>query len=1038
MFAALPDKPDHDGLERAVLELWEREGTFERVRALNADGPRFSFIDGPVTANKTLAVHTAWGRTLKDVFQRYKALRGFHQRYQNGFDCQGLWIEVGVEKQLGLNSKREIEEYGLEAFARECRAVVEWSAAELTKGSIRLGQWMDWGRDYFTFSDTNIEYIWRFLSIVNERGWLYRGHRLTEWCPRCGTSISAHELAGSYIEKEDPALSVRFPLLDRPGEAIVIWTTTPWTLPANVAAAVQPDAAYGRRGNGDWIAVARGGNGRDGDASFEETKQGSELVGWRYRGPFDALGPGGTVEHRVIGWSEVSLDEGTGIVHIAPGCGAEDFELSKIEALPVLAPVDEAGRFVEGYGWLDGKGAHDAKDEIIDDLRARELLVEAATIVHRYPECWRCHTPLIFRLADDWYISVAEIREPLREANRTVEWTPEYMGKRMDDWLVNMGDWNISRRRYYGLPLPFYPCSCGHVTVIGSKEELAELATAPIDGLVELRRPWIDHVDIRCQECGEVVRRVIEVGDVWLDAGIVPFSTLGWMNPEFVAEGGATGAAKGLTTADLGDHAYWEEWFPADWVSEMREQIRLWFYSQLFMSVALTGRAPYRKVLGYEKMLDETGREMHGSWGNMIDAEDAFTRMGADVMRWQYCAQPPSQNLLFGFGPGHEIQRKLLTLWNTTSFLVQYANLAGFTPTLSDLAWDEIETAPAPDDLLDRWIIERTRLLVADATDAYERYLTVEVLRAFDEWVDDLSNWYVRRSRRRFWDGDVAALRTLWSVLVNGVRTVAPVMPFLAEHLWQLLVREPVAGTPDGASPAEVPESVFLAGWPLLGAPDRELLDDVAQVRQVVDLGRQARVASKVRVRQPLRRLVVEGAERVDRYRDMITSELNVQDIELGAIEATELRVRPNLKVLGPRLGAALGAIRAGLDAGEWDELPDGGFRVAGHELTADDVLVERTEKEGWAVASTLGLSVALDLALDDTLLREGRVNDLTRAVNELRKERGLAISDRIVLTIPAGDADLVEHADRIAAETLAIRVDVGDREQIEISLADR
>ena len=651
--------------------------------------------------------------------------------------------------------------------------------------------------------------------------------------------------------------------------------------------------------------------------------------------------------------------------------------------------------------------------------------------MHRYPECWRCHTPLIFRLADDWYISVAEIREPLREANRTVEWTPDYMGKRMDDWLVNMGDWNISRRRYYGLPLPFYPCSCGHVTVVGSKAELAELATQPLDGLDELRRPWIDRVDIRCAQCGEVVRRVIEVGDVWLDAGIVPFSTLGWQNPEFVPEGSATGAAKGLTTADLGDETYWEEWFPADWVSEMREQIRLWFYSQLFMSVALTGRAPYRKVLGYEKMLDETGREMHGSWGNMIDAEDAFTRMGADVMRWQYCAQPPSQNLLFGFGPGHEIQRKLLTLWNTASFLVQYANIASFTPS-----WDDLDARPDHDDLLDRWIIERTRLLVADVTDAYERYLTVEVLRAFDEWVDDLSNWYVRRSRRRFWDGDVAALRSLWSVLVNGLRVVAPVMPFLTEHLWQLLVRESVASRSDGAPDAEVPQSVFLAGWPSQVEPDRELLDDVAQVRHVVDLGRQARVASKMRVRQPLHRLVVEGADRVERYRDMIASELNVKVIELGPIEATELRVRPNLKVLGPRLGAELGVVRTALDAGEWEELPHGGFRVAGLELSADDVLVERTEKAGWAVASTLGLSVALDLTLDDALQREGRVNDLIHAVNALRKERGLAISDRIVLTIPPRDADVLEHADRIAAETLATRIDVGVDSQIEIARA--
>ena len=394
--------------------------------------------------------------------------------------------------------------------------------------------------------------------------------------------------------------------------------------------------------------------------------KGSDLVGLRYRGPFDDLGPGSEVEHRVIPWDDVSLEEGSGIVHIAPGAGQEDFELGRIHDLPVLAPVDEAGHFYDAYGWLHGLSTTESADQIVGRLAETGFLLEAGQYEHRYPHCWRCDTPLIWRVTDDWLISVDELRQPLLDANATVEWTPAYMGKRMDDWLRNMGDWNISRRRYYGLPLPIYECECGHVTVVGSKAELAERAVSGLEQLEELRRPWIDEVPIRCEACGETVRRIPEVGDVWLDAGIVPFSTLGWENPERVPEGYATGAAKGLTTADLPDHAYWEEWFPADWVSEMREQIRLWFYSQHFMAVALTGKAPYRRVLGYEKMLDETGREMHSSWGNTIDAPDAFARMGADVMRWQYCSQPPDRNLLFGFGPAHEIQRKLLTLWNST------------------------------------------------------------------------------------------------------------------------------------------------------------------------------------------------------------------------------------------------------------------------------------------------------------------------------------------------------------------------------------
>ena len=526
MFASFPDKPDHDALEREVLDLWERESTFATLRALNADGPRFSFVDGPVTANRdVLGVHTAWGRTLKDVFQRYKALRGYHQRYQNGFDCQGLWIEVGVERSLGLNSKREIEEFGLAEFARRCREVVVTSSRALTEGSIRLGQWMDWGKDYFTFSDTNIEYIWRFLALVHERGWLVRRPPLDGVVPALRHVDFRARAARALRGSADPSLYVRFPLLDRDGEWIVVWTTTPWTLPANVAAAVNPEADYGLLEDGEWVATALFP-----DERFTKVVKGAELVGLRYRGPFDTLEPGGAVEHRVIPWAEVALDTGTGIVHIAPGCGAEDFELSKAFDLDVLTPVDESGRFYPEYGWLHGLSTVEAAEQIVGDLGDRGLLVRAGTVEHSYPFCWRCHTPLIFRLSDDWFIAVDELRQPLLDANATVEWTPAYMGKRMDDWLRNMGDWNISRRRYYGLPLPFYPCACGHLNVIGSRAELEERALGGLDQLEELRRPWIDEVPIRCEVCGEPVRRIEEVGDVWLDAGIVPFSTLGWQS----------------------------------------------------------------------------------------------------------------------------------------------------------------------------------------------------------------------------------------------------------------------------------------------------------------------------------------------------------------------------------------------------------------------------------------------------------------------------------------------------------------------------
>jgi isoleucyl-tRNA synthetase len=447
----------------------------------------------------------------------------------------------------------------------------------------------------------------------------------------------------------------------------------------------------------------------------------------------------------------------------------------------------------------------------------------------------------------------------------------------------------------------------------------------------------------------------------------------------------------------------------------MREQIRLWFYSQLFMSVVLVGRAPFERVLGYEKMLDETGREMHSSWGNTIDAPEAFRRMGADVMRWQYCAQPPDRNLLFGFGPGHEIQRKLLTLWNSCKFLVDYANVDGWTPT-----WDDLENGPAGElEPLDRWLVQRTRALVGEATAGYESWLTVDVVRAYESFVDDLSNWYIRRSRRRFWDGDVVALRTLWYAVVQGLRVVAPLMPFLTDHLWRVLT----------APCGEAPSSVHLAGWPVAVPADGALLGEIAELRRVVELGRQARATSGLKLRQPLRALVVEGAPLAEGHADEIADELRVRDVSFGHVEASELRVKPNLPLLGPKLGKELGAVRAALAAGDFEELADGGFRAAGHELTRDEVLVEREGKDGWAVAAADGLTVALDLQLDDELVRLGRVYDLIHAVNSLRKESGLALTDRIALTIPEPDADLLEHDEWIKRETLALSLDASGSE---------
>jgi isoleucyl-tRNA synthetase len=1001
MFKPLPSVPDHPALEREILQRWADEQPFQRLREQNAGGPRFSFLDGPITANNPMGVHHAWGRTLKDVFQRYHAATGHDERYQNGFDCQGLWVEVEVEKELGLNSKREIEEYGIAEFAERCKARVAKYVGVMIDQSTRLGMWMDWGNDYLTFSDTNIEYIWRFLKECQRRGWLYKGHRSTQWCPRCGTSLSQHEQAGeeNHREIEHPSLYVRFPLRNREGESLIVWTTTPWTLPANVAAAVKPDADYGLR-DGGWRLKEEG--------DYDRVVKGEELVGLAYEGPFDDFEPQEGVVHRVIPWDDVELDEGTGIVHIAPGAGAEDFDLSRAFDLPVLAPIDESGRFLPGYGPFVGMTTDEAAEPIIEALRERGKLVEAGTIVHRYPICWRCKTPLVFRVVDDWFISCDELRQPLLDANDEVAWTPPNYKKRMDDWLRNMGDWNISRKRYFGLPLPFYPCECGELNVIGSRAELEERATGGLEQLQELHRPWIDEVPIRCESCGEEVRRIPEVGDAWLDAGIVPLSTMGWENPEWIAHGYGTGAAKGLTGADLPDHAYWEQWFPADWISESREQIRLWFYSISVMSMTMVGRLPYRAVLTYERVHDEHGREMHKSTGNAIEANEAFERMGADIVRWQFCAQNPSQNINFGYGPAEEVKRRLLTLWNSVGFLVTYANVEGWEP--------EWGAEPQSEHALDRWLVARTSQLVAEARDGYERYWTPAVTSAFEAYVEDLSNWYIRRSRRRFWDGDAAALETLWWSLVQALRVVGPLMPFLSDHLWRTLVL-------DG------PGSVHLAGWPDVAEPDRARLDEMAAVRRVVELGRQARAQSGLKLRQPLRRLVVQGAEVAQAQTGEIADELSVKEVVFGPVEATELRVKPNLPLLGPKLGKELGRVRAALEAGDFEELPDGRLRVDSHELSPEEVLIERRGKEGWAVAGEDGLTVALDLALDPELELEGRAREVIHAVNTMRKDAGLEITDRIVLTLPS---ELAEHEEWIAREVLAERVEPGEGLRIE------
>jgi isoleucyl-tRNA synthetase len=1051
MFKHVDNKLDFPKMEHGILDFWERTDAFRKLRKQNEGKPHWSFIDGPITANNPMGVHHGWGRTFKDVFQRYHAMQGHDLRWQNGYDCQGLWVEVEVEKELGFKSKRDIEAYGLDRFARACRERVLKYSEVITRQSQRLGQWMDWENSYYTMSDTNNEYIWYFLNKCHENGWLYKGNRSTAWCWRCGTSLSQHEILGtdSYREVTHRSVFLLFPLTTpgHEGEHLMVWTTTPWTLTANVAAAVHPDLDYAKVRQGERVIyLSRGTLSRlVGDYEDLGTVKGADLIGLTYTGPFDdlpaqssVLSPQSSYQHRVIPWEAVGEEEGTGIVHIAPGCGAEDFDLSKANNLPVLVPLNEDGGYAPGYGRFTGMHVTDVAPVVFDALKEKGVLYNLEDYTHRYPVCWRCGTDVVFRVASEWYISAEEIRPRMLRAASEVEWTPDYAGKRMENWLQNMGDWNISRKRYWGLVLPFYVCEdCGEVTVAKSRAHLRELAINPevVDALPELHRPWVDEVKIKCPKCEGAVSRIPEVGDAWLDAGIVAFSTLKYLD----------------------DPEYWRKWFPAHWVSEMREQIRLWFYSMLFMSVTLEDTAPYKAVMTYEKVYDEKGRPMHKSAGNAIWFDDAAEKIGADVMRWMYCAANTRENMNFGWGIADEIKRNLLTLWNTYSFFVMYANLDGWTPDDGFRVVDsrgnfvpnpksKIQNPKSSE--LDRWILARLNDLVGQARAELDEYDVASVCRQVEGFVDDLSNWYVRRSRRRFWksesDSDkLSAYSTLYEVLVTLTRLMSPMMPFLTEEMYQNLVKS------DGRNP-DAPESVHHTAYPEVDESlvDRELLADVALTQRLVSLGRAARNKAGVKVRQPLREMLVRLPNRGDedslnRMADQVLEELNVKRLtvtnQIG--DLITYSIKPNFPVMGPKYGKRLAAIREALlsldpaqVAAQVEAEQPVTVTLEGEsesvELQPNDLLVETREREGFAVAQEAGLVVALDTELDEALMQEGLARDLVRIINDMRKSADFSVSDRITTyyTLDGSDGEdqslvasaLNSFGDYVRAETLS------------------
>ncbi len=1025
MFREVDPKTSFIDLEHRVLQFWDEHHCFEKVREKNRGGPRWSFLDGPITANNPMGVHHAWGRTYKDIFQRYHAMLGHDQRYQNGFDCQGLWVEVEVEKELGFKNKRDIEAYGIDRFVETCKERVRKYSAIQTRQSIRLGYWMDWDHSYYTMSDENNYTIWEFLRKCHDRGWIYRGHDVMPWCSRCGTALSEHEIATEgYRELKHPSITVRFPLRNREKESLLVWTTTPWTLTSNVAAAVHPELTYlkvEQDGEIFYLAEAR----REvlkGEYEVRGTLPGAEMVGWTYDGPFDHLEAQHPKAHRVIAWEEVSAGDGTGIVHIAPGCGKEDFALGKEEGLPTIAPLDEAGVYLEGFGNLTGRSVKEVTPDIFVELKQRGLLYRKETITHRYPVCWRCSEELVFRLVDEWFIRMDDLRHRIMEVAKKIRWIPAFGLERELDWLRNMHDWCISKKRYWGLALPIYPCSsCGHFDVLGSDSELEERAVEGYDRFKghTPHRPWIDEVKIACSSCGAATSRILDVGNPWLDAGIVPYSTIHYRK----------------------DRDYWEKWFPPDFITEcFPGQFRNWFYTLLAMSTVMENRAPFKTVLGHALVKDEKGQEMHKSSGNAIWFDDAAEKMGVDVMRWIFAAHNPLSNLKFGYQAADEVRRRILTLWNTYAFFVPYARVDAYDPTTP-------APPPAERKTLDRWVLSRLQSVVASARKELGNYNVLGLMRQVERFIEDLSNWYVRRSRRRFWksESDVdknAAYATLYEVLVTLCRTLAPIVPFFTEEIYRNLVRTYDRSAPESIHLTEFPEVVE-------ALIDEQLEREVDAVIRVVAMGRAARNATQLKVRQPLAGMKVAvpdpaAKEGIEKGREQILEELNIKSMELVDDPSTLLThtVKPNFKVLGPKYGKEMGAIAKALEALDGAGLAERvkanetiAVRVGDRtfELGADEVEIRSEPGEGLFVQEDRDWVVALDVRLTEELILEGIARDFIRLVANMRKEADFQVDDRINIYLEA-EGKVLEavkaHENFIATENLAQNIDHGYQEK--------
>lgn len=1016
MYRAVPAQVDLPALEHEVLALWDAEAVFAASVAQSEGRPLWVFYEGPPTANGTPGTHHVEARVFKDVFPRYRTMKGYHVPRQAGWDCHGLPVELAVEKELGFSGKQDIESYGVAAFNERCRESVLRHVDEFTDMTRRMGYWVDMDRAYWTMDRDYIQSVWWSLKRIFDQGLLVQDHRVAPYCPRCGTGLSDHELAQGYETVVDPSVYVRFPVRGdhplaqrHPGLRLLVWTTTPWTLVSNTAVAVRPDAAYAvvETADGELLLVAEElVAALLGDAvTIVETMPGASLERLDYVRPFDYVDIPDA--HYVVLADYVTTDDGTGLVHQAPAFGADDLATCRAYGLPVVNPIRQDGHFGPDVPEVGGMFFKKADESLTADLKARGLLFRHLPYEHAYPHCWRCHTPLIYYAQPSWYIRTTERKAELLEQNEGTHWFPDTIKwGRYGDWLNNNVDWALSRNRYWGTPLPIWRCAQGHHVAVGSLAELSELAGRDVTD-TDPHRPYVDEIEIACPECGGPAHRVPEVIDGWYDSGSMPFAALGY--PHHNADEFA-------------------QQFPADFICEAIDQTRGWFYTLMAVNTLVFGESSYRNVVCLGHILDEDGRKMSKHLGNILAPIPLMDEHGADAVRWFMLASgSPWQARRVGHTAIADVVRKtLLTYWNTVSFLSLYARTAEWAPGAGD---------PAPEQrpVLDRWLLSEAQLLAHEVDAALDQFDTQRAGRLLSTFIDDLSNWYVRRSRRRFWDGDPAALATLHEALRTVTLCLAPFTPFITERVWQDLFR---------TTDADAPVSVHLASWPTWeeSRVDRELGDRMALVRRLVELGRAARATSSVRTRQPLRRALVSAsgwAGLPEDLRAQVADELNVLSVEAlsdGESGLVDVTAKANFRSLGSRFGKQTPQVAeaiaqadpvdlaAHLRATGAAQVPVPGMGEV--QVGSDDVIVTETPREGWAVVSEGGESVALDLQLDDELRRAGLAREVVRTLQEGRKAAGLEVSDRIRVWWTSTDPQVREalqgHADAIAGEVLA------------------